>query len=104
MSNNFRVGQKVVCVCKQWRPEYPHLHPTLPSYGRVYTIRNIYSNAPYQDGAGLHLVEIVSKKGMLPCGTLHEVGFHANKFRPAVEKPCDISVFTKMLTPDREMV
>ena len=85
----FYVGQKVVCIKRGlWMKNTntclaPGPHPV---YGQIYTVSDIMLA---RDGTPvIRLVEIGSVRP-----------FAASRFRPAVEKPCDISVFTKMLTP-----
>lgn len=88
----FRVGQKVVCVNNHGVPE-----PHKPDLQSVYTIASVR----YVDnGWGVTLVE-------LPTFDTEEyfAEFCAERFRPAVDRPTDISVFTKILTPaTRELV
>jgi hypothetical protein len=74
----FRVGQKVVCVndsCQYWT------RPWIRK-GHVYTVSHFADN-------GVHLVESPGKPR----------GFFSWRFRPAVERKTDISIFTKMLKP-----
>ena len=92
MSNNFRVGQKVVCVDDTpslgypcWPDEWPR-----PSRGKIYTV------------AEVGLVNSVDPT-LAPCIHLKELRrpepFWASRFRPAVDKPASIEVFRKMLVP-----
>jgi hypothetical protein len=97
---NFRVGQKVVCVdashapgCSRWgSPE------SVLTAGAVYTVREIGLNA--RGTAGVRLQERVLR------GVYYHTRFEDNfygawRFRPAVERKTDISIFTKMLTDTR---
>ena len=91
MSNNFRVGQKVVCIkCGTWihagTGQSAH-HPNDPRYGQVHTIRTLFIGPKGQ----LYLDLIGNDLG----------GYNAKQFRPAVERKADISVFTRMLTDRR---
>lgn len=93
----FRVGQKVVCVNNHGVPE-----PYKPDLRSVYTIASAryIDNGCVETGWGVTLVE-------LPTFDTEEylAEFRAERFRPAVDRPTDISVFTKMLTPaTRELV
>lgn len=95
----FRVGQKVVCVNNRGVP-----NPYKSDLHTVYTIatvRYIDRSCGCDDtGWGVTLLELPT----------HETEdylaeFRAERFRPAVDRPTDISVFTRMLTPaSRELV
>lgn len=87
---NFRVGQKVVCVDASshfsgvWGGD-------VPVEGAVYTVKAVGpSRRTYSFG--------------IPCLWLREITndgdgeYQASRFRPAVERKTDISIFTKMLT------
>lgn len=82
----FRVGQKVVCIGGQPKPDEP---PPFPVKGAVYTVENVID---YGDELGLELVELPQPgcEGWAP-------GFLASAFRPAVDKKTDISIFQQML-------
>lgn len=87
----FRAGQKVVCVDASGGP-------TLTE-GAVYTIHRIEGPFP-----GRFRDQIGEMYGVF----LYEVepdpqfyGFHPSRFRPAVDRPTDISVFTRMLKPEK---
>jgi hypothetical protein len=86
MSNNFRVGQKVVCV-----DDVPREGGNCRvKYGHVYTVAAIgmsTRNRPFL---------IVAEIDPSP----YE-GWHRDRFRPAVERKTDISIFTRMLTDDK---
>lgn len=94
MSNNFRVGQKVVCVHDilgvpdWWAP----LH-----YGRIYTVRETFIS-PSIGRCSVRLEEITNSfHPVWEC----ECGYVASLFRPAVERKADISIFTRMLTNNK---
>ena len=90
----FHVGQKVVCVDGQ-RRQRGKGDEVLPVYGRVYTIRDMVSFSPY-DTPGIQLCEIRNTIRHYLQG-MHECTFNPNRFRAAVDKKTDISIFTKML-------
>lgn len=87
----FRVGQKVVCVDAHDIEVVTGL-----VLGATYTVHGI---AP-TDGYGTHgifLCEVLPPEPL--SGGLY--GFRASRFRPAVERKTDISIFTEMLTTER---
>lgn len=87
----FRVGQKVVCV------DASAIQKAVPlNEGAVYTIRTIIPLRSSVRGCGIYLVEIVN---LLELGL--EVGYFSDRFRPAVERKTDISIFTAMLKPSK---
>ena len=93
----FRVGQKVVCVDNRGIPA-----PYVPDLQTVYTIATVrYVDHDCEEtGWGVTLVE-------LPTFETEDylAEFRAERFRPAVDRPTDISVFTRMLTSaSRELV
>lgn len=82
----FRVGQKVVCVDdgphrSGWNP-----HGDAPIKNKVYTVVGVET---YRGLVGIHLREI--RNGS------HNGLYKAMRFRPAVERKTDISVFTEIL-------
>lgn len=90
--NNFRVGQKVVCIAKGGWFENDRDEPNdprHPQYGGVFTITAV-NRYPKPFGAYLSLLEI---------GGANE--FASTGFRPAVERKTDISIFTRMLTDNK---
>jgi hypothetical protein len=92
----FHVGQKVVCISNTRAGGYGW--EILPDIGAVYTIRSI----EYRDRGGwLRLVEIVNRSALYMGYGYSEGQFHASNFRPAVTRKTDISIFTKMLIPDK---
>lgn len=90
----FRVGQKVVCVA--WpadlitRAEANYAH-----VGSVYTIRAINV---WPDSTKLRFYELDNSHMTARMGGKIEPGFNAKFFRPVVDRPTDISIFTRMLT------
>lgn len=104
MSNNFRVGQKVVCMNDTFISPGWGSVPNRPVRGRVYTIRGI---APQVYANGIALAVLLEEKANYPLvwpNGIYEMPFPAKRFRPAVDKPADISIFTKMLTPTKRLV
>jgi hypothetical protein len=93
----FRVGQKVVCVDDS---EPNDVNPS-PVLGVVYTVasvRYITADISIDVGWGVTLVELHSIE---TDEWLAE--YRATRFRPAVDRPTDISCF-KALLRDRELV
>jgi len=103
----FHVGQKVVCVCTpDIIEEVAHLGEVLPQEGVVYTIRAIQDADPfyYSGEIAFLLFEIRNKsREGANLGTC-EPNFHSALFRPLVEHKTNISVFTEMLTRQKEPV
>lgn len=96
MSNNFRVGQKVVCIDaapphrSQLIPGlYGFFRPTGLCRGEVYTVCEV------------GLTHRLDPKN-LPCIRVDKCDavVWAHRFRPVAERRTDISIFTKMLTKD----
>ena len=93
----FRVGQKVVCV--DANSETPGLSggwqgdPLVQM--SVYTVIGI---GPAYDDSG-EVVWLSEAKNRVFDGRWREnVGYLSSRFRPAVKRKTDISIFTKMLT------
>lgn len=93
----FHVGQKVVCLPAPWMliPVPPWV---CPEVWNIYTLREILP-WPNTLGSSCRLLEIKNEM-------IHnfEPAFSIQYFRPLVEKKTDISVFTAMLTPNKECV
>jgi len=115
MECNFVVGQKVVPVKRNDLTEREinarevarRAGVTFPDVGKVYTIRDVYSDtlSNGQVIVGVHLVEIINNPRIkLSSGKIGEVGFIANCFRPLVERRTDISMFKAMLNELKEQV
>lgn len=87
----FRVGQKVVCVDADGAPELTE--------GRVYTIREILPPAllPWRGeqrlAVGILLDEVQPPHPFTELAPM--------RFRPAVERKTDISIFTEILNGQR---
>ena len=88
----FRVGQKVVCVDADGAPL---------SVGAIYTIASIgptvfgHWRGRFYKISAVYLHEVEPNPG---CD-----GFFPKRFRPAVDRPTNISVFTSLLR-ERELV
>ena len=92
---NWHVGMKVVCV-KTPRHRSPcEAHPIV---GRVYTIR---STSADEEGVFVRLDEL---RNPVLCyvDRIAEVEFEALFFRPVQPRATDISIFTAMLTDQRQ--
>jgi hypothetical protein len=95
----FYVGQKVVCVDDR-SPDLNWEHPV--SAGEVYTVQwaGVYqfrcTGRPTL--LAVRLFEVIREwpDGNTPLG--------AYRFRPVVERKTDISIFTKMLTPNERVI
>lgn len=84
----FRIGQKVVCI-HDFRPQPDEVHPVR---GSVYTVRDCFLLAFFDNLFAVRLEEIVNARMMYANG-FDEVAFLSIRFRPLT----DISVFTRML-------
>jgi hypothetical protein len=95
----FRVGQKVVFVGGPRLPGEWGI-PSPLKIGSIYTIREI---DPIYIGsygvAGIRLHEMIAPSVMWGAQQI-EPATLAHNFRPIVDRKTDISVFTKMLTPE----
>lgn len=115
MECNFTVGQKVVVIKRddltereiKSREAAKRAGVIFPEAGKVYTVRNVYSDV-FINGevtVGLHLVEIRNDPRMkFSTGRVGEIGFNASCFRPLVHRKTDISIFKAMLNPSKEQV
>lgn len=92
----FRVGQKVVCV--DVRPSPMGRPPIELTLNAVYMISYIAPPDIWGD-IGLGLVDIEYIRDVF-----HRPEFNARRFRPVVDRPTDISIFTRMLTDADEKV
>lgn len=94
----FQVGQKVVCINDQMnsgRPRHPECH--YPKEGSIYVVRNTdIVSRPL-----VWLCEIRNPEWMTAYGMM-EPGFDATHFRAVIERKTDISIFTEMLTPQKQ--
>lgn len=96
MSNNFRVGQKVVCIWDGFEKlcQYGEIAPKL---NQIYTIRAIFY--PSDEFTGFHFAEIINapRKYIEIFG---EIRFSSCQFRPVVDRPTDISIFHEILAKE----
>ncbi len=90
----FRVGQKVVCV------DASRLRARAPlKKGAVYTVRWA-GQRPTDHEPGIMVEEFSCWHSRHHL----EWSFRATRFRPVVDRPTDISIFTRMLTDADEKV
>jgi hypothetical protein len=106
----FYIGQRVVCVggratsrspafWKAWREQHKII---IPQRGIVYTIRD---TRMAKDGTQrARLMEIINPAVPFTDAPDQEPWFQSASFRPVVERKTDISIFTRMLTPEKERV
>ncbi|WP_199086030.1 hypothetical protein [Bosea sp. ASV33] len=107
----FYAGQKVVCVggsesrlpdqarkfWAHWRRQWG---VAAPSKGSVYTIRETRNR---KDGTqGVRLIEIVNPVCEWSDAPPQEPWDHAEDFRPLLDRPTDISVFERLLSPVKQ--
>jgi hypothetical protein len=84
----FHVGQKVVCILDRWVNLYGGEQVPGPKKGEVCTITKISSWNKFT---------MIDLAGWGRC-------YSAANFRPVVEKPTSIAIFTAMLTPSPKQV
>lgn len=102
MGANFRIGQKVVCVDASCTSSLGWFPGSEPKRGRVYTVRSIGIARNHEPG--IRLSELTLTTGR-PGALQQDAYYRARRFRPAVERKTDISIFRKMLQPsDAEVV
>jgi hypothetical protein len=89
-------GQKVVCINADGAPQL--------TLNAIYTIKEVLPVL-------LRRWMLTNETGDMAAVTLHEVepsalccGFDLRRFRPAVSKKTDISIFTRMLTTKKVKV
>lgn len=98
----FYVGQKVICVDDSLRND-----PGVKYYGdldgltkgEIYTIRSVDID-PFDKLPVIRVFEITRSNG-LEYEEPYELGFYAYRFRPIIERETDISIFKKMLKPEK---
>ncbi len=94
---SFRIGQMVVCVDDKNRSGYWAAASVLTK-GRIYTIRG-FDLSPQPGGPqppGIYLEEITMPQ--VPwCGTMVELSFLHDRFRPV--KETSIEIFRKLIAP-----
>jgi hypothetical protein len=86
----FHIGQEVECVDDS--PSY-YGHPCGLQKGNIYTITII---AQRPDGLGICVAEEPNTYG-----DIYAPYWMAERFRPIVKRKTDISIFTKMLVPEK---
>lgn len=89
----FWVGQKVVCWNADWPKASYYGEEILPQKDEVYTIRELVEIA----GCKLLRVNEIHNPVMDYNFGEYECAFRVSRFRPAVDRKTDISIFTKML-------
>lgn len=90
---DFYVGQKVVCVDDSPNPE----GFSLPiKKGFIYTVSN--TDMDTRGDVGVQIFE-----SAVPRTMFRRPFFNAKRFRPVAERKTDISIFTRMLTPHKEI-
>lgn len=100
----FSVGQKVVCIGTEgspnidWDAWVSYWKITRPDRGSIYTVRDTRAGLLRQH---IRLVEIVNPKAKFIDAPPQEPWFWAEAFRPVIERKTDISIFMKMLKPER---
>jgi hypothetical protein len=99
MSNNFKIGQKVVCIENRLSVVL-YQGEVNTEIGKVYTIRAIRWLTDL-DKLGLLLQEIVNPVVDTLVGRTERF-YLAENFRPVVEQKTDISAFRKLLLTKRE--
>lgn len=102
---NFCVGQKVEFVGAGNYGRLPR-KVMVPEKNVIYTIRDLYID-PTSKEVGLHLREITNQPEPFvhPAGSGldgWEMGWLPAEFSPIVEAKTDISVFLRMLHPEKE--
>ena len=85
---NFKVGQKIICIDDSAKDGDKSALVT----GSIYTVAGF---ADGRAGIAILLEEI-------PPPNSFWYGFAPERFRPAVERKTDISIFTAMLTPKKQ--
>lgn len=91
----FDIGQKVVCIIEHERWIVPY-GEIAPYKGGIYTVRGFDTSDPFE--LALYLEEIVNQQFEY-AGGFKEGAFNAAGFRPVIQRPTEISVFTKLLGP-----
>lgn len=103
MSNNFHVGQKVVCIDDSGHINANGRRGTwedgdAPKVGAIYTVRRSFTN---EDGDAILWLDEIRRGPIARKEWGDDVGYGADRFRPVVERKTDISVFTAMLNPSK---
>lgn len=99
----FYVGQRVVCVddslCQSNKELTYYGDLDGLTKGEIYTVRNTDID-PFDNLPIIRVFEIKRGNG-LEYEQPFELGFLASRFRPIVERDTDISIFKKMLKPEK---
>jgi hypothetical protein len=105
MSCNFHVGQKVVCVddlTNNTNEKLPEINA-----GHVYVIRRIgrihVPSIGYLDTEESLWLEGVDRHIKVHSISV-DLGFRHSRFRPAVTRKTDISIFKAMLNPSKQRI
>lgn len=91
----FHVNQRVICIDAGPSDSWRKWLADAPVVGQVYTVASLSHLAGW--GAALVLVEIKNQR-------VFNYAYAARRFRPAVERKTDISIFTSMLHPSPQKV
>lgn len=100
--SEFHVGAQVVCTYKgAWSDPRWDAAIHRPTYGQIYTVRDITPPEYYANGAppSIWLEEIVNPPVMWTTG-IWEIAFPTRIFRPI--RKTSIDVFTKLLEPTQK--
>ncbi len=104
----FKVGERVVCVGSgYWGGLLSSSRaPNAPITGGIYTVRWA---GYYDELACIRLEELVNpvyqwRSGLAECAFVVQNRNGQVNFRPVVTRKTDISIFTKLLTPNKETV
>lgn len=91
--SSFHIGQRIVCINDDWYPQA--LGPyTNPKKGGLYHVRGFFPWDGLEWSPFISLIGIVDQRANIT-GPF----FTAHFFRPVIERPTSISVFTKLLAP-----
>ncbi len=96
----FYVGQNIICIDNSASAKYHHPGYLVMNHnfhglkqGGIYTVRDVVE---YLETPCLYLKEIIRE--FVP---KVETGFSFLRFRPIVDRKTDISIFEKMLKPEK---
>jgi hypothetical protein len=96
----FLRGQKIVCIKVGEWTDQGQLEQW-PVYGEIYTVRGYDPYYNCGPDAGIWLEEVINSERHAREG-FSEPSFWVARFRPLVKRKTDISVFEKMLNPDKQ--
>ena len=95
---SFYVGQKVTMIYD--RKFKQPFNEVTSKFGIVYTVRGVMGERE----TALRFEEIRNKSNIYQGSDSRvECSFVAKHFRPVVDRKTDISIFTKMLNPNKEL-